>query len=159
VRVRGRLRDELLQIRPAGADPDGFVFATSTGGRPSTDNLRTRVIGAAAKLASEDLIARGRPPLPEVVQPGGTVRRISPHSLRRTFASVLYALGEDPGVVMDEMGHTDPGLSLRIYRQAMRRDDDEKAALRALVNGEEFRPSNGREDVSLPAEASEQRGA
>jgi integrase len=27
------------------------------------------------------------------------------HALRRTFASVLYALGEDPGIVMDEMGH------------------------------------------------------
>jgi len=49
--------------------------------------------------------------------------------------SVLYALGEDPGVVMDEMGHTDPGLALRIYRQAMRRDEGEKAQLRALVEG------------------------
>ncbi len=30
---------------------------------------------------------------------------ITPHSPRRTFACVLYALGEDPGTVMDEMGH------------------------------------------------------
>jgi len=156
VRVRGWLRDELLQIRPPDADPDRYVFATSTGRRQSTDNLRTRVVGAAAKLASEDLVARGRPPLPEAVLADGTVRRISPHSLRRTFASVLYALGEDPGVVMDEMGHTDPGLALRIYRQAMRRDDDEKAALRALVNGEDwtaFRRSNGREGASTMVEA------
>ncbi|MGH2878388.1 MAG: hypothetical protein ACRDK4_02110 [Solirubrobacteraceae bacterium] len=48
---------------------------------------------------------------------------------------VLYAIGEDPGVVMDEMGHTDPALALRVYRQSMRRGDDEKAALRALVEG------------------------
>jgi len=34
---------------------------------------------------------------------------------RRTFASVLYAIGEDPGVVMDEMGHTDQGLALRDF--------------------------------------------
>lgn len=60
---------------------------------------------------------------------------LTPHSLRRTFASVLYALGEDPGVVMDEMGHTDPALALRVYRQTMRRDDGEKTALRALVEG------------------------
>ena len=33
------------------------------------------------------------------------------------------------------MGHTDPALALRVYRQAMRRGDDEKAALRALVEG------------------------
>jgi integrase len=58
---------------------------------------------------------------------------ITPHFLRRTFASVLYALGEDPGIVMDEMGHTDPALALRVYRQAMRRGEGEQAALMALV--------------------------
>ncbi len=42
---------------------------------------------------------------------------------------------ETPGAVMDEMGHADPGLALRVYRQAMRRGEDEKAALRALVEG------------------------
>jgi hypothetical protein len=48
---------------------------------------------------------------------------------------VLYALGEDPGVVMDEMGHTDPALALRVYRQSMRRGGDEKAQLRTLIEG------------------------
>lgn len=37
---------------------------------------------------------------------------------------------------MDEMGHTDPALALRVYRQAMRRDEGEKECLRALVDGE-----------------------
>ncbi len=64
--------------------------------------------------------------------------RITPHSLRRTFCSLLYALGEDPGVVMDEMGHTDPALALRVYRQSMRRDEDEKQQLRALIEGSEL---------------------
>ena len=36
---------------------------------------------------------------------------------------------------MDEMGHADPGLALRVYRQMMRRGDEEKAALCALVEG------------------------
>ena len=36
---------------------------------------------------------------------------------------------------MDEMGHTDPALALRVYRQSMRRGEDEKAQLRALVEG------------------------
>jgi hypothetical protein len=39
---------------------------------------------------------------------------------------------------MDELGHADPGLALRIYRQAMRRDEDERAKLRALVEGVGF---------------------
>jgi hypothetical protein len=30
---------------------------------------------------------------------------------------------------------TNPALALRVYRQAMRRDDDEKVQLRALVEG------------------------
>lgn len=38
--------------------------------------------------------------------------------------------------MMDEMGHTDPGLALKVYRQTMRRDEDQTAQLRALVDGE-----------------------
>ncbi len=128
VKIRGALRDELLAVRGRHQDApqDGYVFATSTGGKPSEDNVRNRVLRAAVKRASERLEAEGRQPLPE---------RLTPHGLRRTFASVLYALGEDPGVVMDEMGHTDPALALRVYRQSMRRGETEKDALRALVEG------------------------
>jgi hypothetical protein len=39
---------------------------------------------------------------------------------------------------MAELGHTDPGLALSIYAQAMRRDDGENDRLRVLVNGEQF---------------------
>jgi integrase len=81
---------------------------------------------ATIERANANLTTRELPPLPE---------RITPHSLRRTFASILYAIGEDPGVVMDEMGHTDPGLALRVYRQAMRRGEGDKASLRVLVDG------------------------
>jgi len=127
VKIRGALRDELLAVRSRRlGGPDEFVFATSGGRRPSRDNLRNRVLAPAVKLASERLVAGGLTPLSE---------RITPHSLRRTFASVLYALGEDPGIVMDEMGHTDPALALRVYRQAMRRDEGERERLRALVDG------------------------
>jgi integrase len=66
-----------------------------------------------------------RPPLPE---------GLTPHSGRRTFASVLNALGESPFTVMQELGHTDPALALRVYAQAMRRDESETARLRALVD-------------------------
>jgi integrase len=60
---------------------------------------------------------------------------LTPHSLRRTFASLLYAIGEPAPVVMQELGHTHPGLALRIYAAAMRRDDDENERLRALIDG------------------------
>ena len=129
VKIRGALRDELSSVRAAAQDagPDTFVFATSTGGQPLRENIRNRTLSPAAKRASEELAKAGHPPLPD---------HLTPHSLRRTFASVLYALGEDPGVVMDEMGHTDPALALRVYRQTMRRDEGEKERLRALVDGD-----------------------
>jgi hypothetical protein len=41
---------------------------------------------------------------------------------------------------MDEIDHADPGLALRIYRQAMRRDEAERSRLRALIEGVELRP-------------------
>lgn len=75
--------------------------------------------------------------------------RLTPHSLRRTFASLLYALGENPAVVMAEMGHTDPGLALAIYAQAMRRDEGEVERLQALVDGLDWADA-GRRTTSEP---------
>lgn len=148
VKVRGALRDELLALRSrhSSAPQAGYVFPTAIGGQQSPDNFRSRVFGKPATVKDGEIVkpgagtiakanamleADGLPPLPA---------KLTPHSLRRTFCSLLYALGEDPGVVMDEMGHTDPELALRVYRQAMRRGDDDKAALRSLVEGEPIAP-------------------
>ncbi len=60
---------------------------------------------------------------------------LTPHKLRHTFASILVAIGVDPGSVMDQLGHTDPGFTLRVYRHGMRRDGAAKERLRALVGG------------------------
>jgi integrase len=140
VKIRGALRDVLLDVRARRphADPDGFVFATRSGGRMSADNFRARTLRGAVERADADLAARDLPPLPE---------RITPHSLRRTFCSLLYALGEPPPVVMAEMGHTDPGLALAVYAQAMRRGEGETAQLRALVEGGVLANSGKRGDT------------
>jgi integrase len=74
------------------------------------ENFRNRVLAPAVKRADENLAKRELAPLPP---------KLTPHSLRRTFASLLYALGETPPVVMQEMGHTDPALALRIYARAI----------------------------------------
>jgi hypothetical protein len=138
IKLRGALRDELIAIRADGGsiDPDARVFPTSEGKRFGAENFRNRILAGAVREANAKLSAAGRPPLPE---------GLTPHSLRRTFASVLYALGEDPGTVMDELGHADPGLALRMYRQAMRRGEAERGRLRALVEGVEFRAIKGDE--------------
>ncbi len=129
VTLRPALRDVLADLKAAtrGARPDALVFATATGGPHTQTNIRKRVLAPALALADERALEAGCSPLP----PG-----ITPHSLRRTFASLLYALGESPAVVMAEMGHTDPALALRIYAQAMRREPGEVERLRAVVEGE-----------------------
>ena len=148
VKFRPALHDELAAVRARTAfggarDP---VFVTRSGKPHTTDNVRHRVINAAVKTADLQRDKADLPPLPE---------RTTPHSLRRTFASLLYALGESPAVVMAEMGHSHPGLALRIYAQAMRRDESELDRLRALINGAEWADVGRRDAESDAAEAEE----
>jgi integrase len=127
VKIRGALRDELLAARARRTiGQDAYVFPTRTGRRQYESKVRTATLGSAVKRANENLAARDLPPLPD---------KLTPHGLRRTFASVLYALGEPPPVVMAEMGHTSPALALKVYAQAMRRGEGEQAQLRALIEG------------------------
>lgn len=128
VRLLPALRDELAVLRSnrPDADADAYVFATARGGRPSAENIRSRILRKAIERADLRLREAGENPLPE---------GLTPHGLRRTFASVLYAIGESPAEVMAQMGHTDPGLALRIYATAMRRNDDVQEQLTALVEG------------------------
>jgi integrase len=120
------LRDELLSLKAATRRPDAnaLVFGTRAAHTQSPSNVRNRVLAPAVKRANERLGEAGEIPLPE---------RLTPHKLRHTFASLLVALGVDPGSVMDQLGHTDPTFTLRVYRHGMRRDEASKRALRELV--------------------------
>ena len=63
-----------------------------------------------------------------------TSRRAAP------LASILYVRGEDPPYVMAQLGHTDPGFTLRVYAHAMRRDEGDKEQLKALLEGRDWAP-------------------
>ena len=104
--------------------PDDRVFPTSKGKRHSPGHIRQRILAPAVDLANERLEQQGEPPLP---------LRLTPHKLRHTFASVLVAIGTDLGAVMDQLGHTDPAFTLRVYGHGMRRDDESRMALKQLV--------------------------
>ena len=88
--------------------------------------------------ANERLEAAGSVPLPQ---------GLTPHKLRHTFCSLLVALGTDPGVVMDELGHTDPGFTLRVYRHSMRREQDSREQLRALIGAVQLAPNGTSEQI------------
>jgi hypothetical protein len=59
----------------------------------------------------------------------------APHALHRTFASLLFAIGEEAPYVMAQMGHTDPPITLGIYARVMARRDGEPERLKALLEG------------------------
>jgi integrase len=125
------LRD-ILAAHKANAyrsGPDDLVFPTGTGGPRDRNGLLSRVLGLLFDRADELLVADGQVPLP---------KGLTTHKLRHTFASVLIACGEDPISVMTQIGHTDPGFTLRVYTHMMSRDPEEKTRLKALVEGKRY---------------------
>lgn len=125
------LRDELTQHKIASTKTalDAPVFVTRAGKRRGVDNVRQRVLGPAVVLADELLATRDQQPLPE---------GITAHKLRHTFASILAALNRPMTDVIAQLGHTDPKFTLRVYAHVMRRGEQEREALRALVEGREW---------------------
>jgi site-specific recombinase XerD len=60
---------------------------------------------------------------------------LTPHSLRRTFASILFATGRELPYVMAQLGHADPKMTLSVYARVMLGGADEKGRLGDLVGG------------------------
>jgi integrase len=129
VRMLPALRGRLLLHRDRRGRPGAreLVFTTSRGGARTKDNVRLRILRPVLARAEELLEARGQASL----APG-----ITPHSLRHTFTSLLFAIGEDPVSVMRQLGHTDPAFTLRAYAHSMSRDAGERERLRALTDGD-----------------------
>ncbi len=125
VRMLPALRDELLAHKATLADAANEpVFVTATGARRRVDNARQRVMEPVIRRAETLLTERGGQPLPE---------GLTAHKLRHTFASILAALNTPMPEVIAQLGHTDPGFTLRVYAHTMRRDEAELERLRALV--------------------------
>jgi integrase len=126
IKIRPALRDALLDLKAnaTAAGPDALVFATANGKPHAQSNVRRTMTNVVAR-ANERLEEAGQAPLP----------RLSPHALRRTWASVMFALGESIPIVMAEGGWADPKVALTVYAHAMRRDAAENEALRALLEG------------------------
>jgi integrase len=122
------LRDELAVYAASrrSRERDARVFTTERGGRVSESNVRQRTLAPAVERANETLVLQDRDPIPDGV---------TPHSLRRTFATLLVALGRDPAVVMRQMGHSTPHFTLGVYAGAMDWSEGERERLRALVQG------------------------
>jgi len=91
-------------------------------------------------------------------------RACDPHSLRRTFASLRFACGDDPIYLAEQGGWEDPAFPMRVYAKAVRRRDRLSGSHReafdaalhwaALGSGAELAPSPQFEDAKQVAEES-----
>jgi integrase len=104
------LAEHIARTTPDGEARD-LLVPSANGRRLSASNVRQRVLAKTVVEANELLRQRG---VPEIVD-------CTPHTLRRTYISLLLAAGCDPAYVQQQVGHTDPTLTLRIYQQLLKR--------------------------------------
>ena len=149
------LRDELLAWR-ASLDapmPESPFFPTRAGGRRDKDNINARVIRPAVRRANERRALRGLPPLPA---------RVTAHTLRRTYISMMFAAGAEIPYVMAQVGHGDSKVTLEIYAQVLKRRDREqigRAFDHLLVGGGRRRAAHHGEGCEAPGQAVQDGGA
>ena len=85
--------------------------------------MRNRYLSSAVDRANAGLERDGADP----------IGHLTPHSLRRTFASLLLATGADVPCVMAQLGHADPAMTLGVYAKVIASKTDHGAALDDLV--------------------------
>lgn len=103
----------LTRRRELGAGVNDLVWPLErSAAQRDRNNVRRRLLGPSVERARELLAERDQLPMPDDVRP---------HTLRRTFATLLFMNGESPPYVMGQMGHTDAKLTLEIYAQVSQR--------------------------------------
>jgi integrase len=95
------------------------AFPTRNGTRQHPDNIRARILAPIRERANEQRQAERLLP----------IGHMTPHTPRRTFASMLAVCDVPPRRAMYLMGHTDPTLTLAVYQQVL---DMGKAAVEIL---------------------------
>jgi integrase len=107
--------EHIDRLRRMGAPtgPDDYLVPNLHGTRMSYERVE-EIVRDAAKLTSENLVAKGQPPLPHT----------TPHTLRRTYISIaLLANNFDVKWVMGQVGHADSKMTLDVYAQLEQRVD------------------------------------
>jgi hypothetical protein len=74
---------------------------------PSPDNVRARILAGVHARANDLLAERSERP----------IRHMTPHTLRRTFASIRAEVGVAPRREMYLLGHPDPRFTMGVFEQ------------------------------------------
>jgi integrase len=110
---------EWRAMSPCTGSGDPLLIAR-TRRRQSETNICHR-LKTTIKRANERLAELDIEPVSE---------RVSPHSLRRTYASLRAALRDDPVYIAEQLGHTDPAFTFRVYQKAVKRRERLSGAYR-----------------------------
>ena len=131
--------DELNSWRAECGDVhlDRFVFATASGKPRNKDNVRT-ILGRVVDRVNEDRERRRVISLPPV----------TPHTLRRTYISLMLEAGAPLHYVMGQVGHEDSKTTLEIYAHVQNRINrtQVKRSFEALL------AASAKDDSAVPAE-------
>ncbi len=140
--LQGELRAHLALMTSLGrpASRTAPIFPTYSGGQHSPSNLRTRLLAEAVADANVARAADDRPLLPAV----------TPHTCRRTFATLSLAAGRDPRFVMAQLGHADARLTLNLYAQVMSRQQQDDALIWSLMRFAHEPDTAGPRGIMLP---------
>ena len=114
-----------LATRP-NAGREEPAFPTRTGGRRDKDNIRSRVVAPILERANAQRQAADLPPIGIAV---------TPHTLRRTYISLMLSAGAEVPYVQAQVGHADPKITLEIYAIVLKRRERRQfaAAFDALM--------------------------
>jgi integrase len=106
--IRAHVARKKEDGRPAGAgDP---MWVSSNGTRLGAENVR-RMLRALVKRTNKKREAGGKMLLPHV----------TPHTLRRTFASMCFWAKRELPWVMNQIGHEDSRMTVEVYASASKR--------------------------------------
>jgi integrase len=119
------LRDVLLAHRADRGAGATHVFGTRNGTQNTPDNVRSTIIDAARDRANEVLAEAGLP----------QIAHMTPHTLRRTFASILAELDVSYRRAMYLLGHTNPKLTMTVYQHVLDLGDGQLELLERLLGG------------------------
>lgn len=90
--------------------PDAPMWVTRNGTRLSPNNIR-RMLRTLVRRVNKKRATEGKMQLPKV----------TPHTLRRTFACLCFWAGRELPWVMDQIGHDDSRMTVGVYAQTSQR--------------------------------------
>ncbi|HEV2421119.1 MAG TPA: site-specific integrase [Candidatus Acidoferrales bacterium] len=89
--------EALRKIQPEMSDPNGYVFSSGRGTALNPENIRNRVLDPACRRAG--------------------IPRVGWHSFRYTYTTWANPTRESIKALQNQLGHTDPKLTISVYTQ------------------------------------------